>query len=336
MLIGSTASRNVIEVIVDAATYRDGRRQSGRLQSHEIVAAAAAASSEEFVWIGLYEPTSDEFDDVARAFDLHPLAVEDAIKAHQRPKVEDYGGMLFVVLKTAHYDDATEQIELGEIQLFVDAHFVVVVRHGLAAELSGVRQELERHPDRLRLGPGAVLHGIVDHVVDRYEPAVDGLEVDLDEVELEVFSGTNATSIERVYKLRREVIELHRGTKPLAQPLERLLKMDHLVVHDEAALRDVHDHVLRIIDRLDGLRDLLGSVLDASLAQVSVRQNEDMRRISAYVAIAAVPTLLAGVWGMNFEHMPELTARVGYPVALGVMFGISLVVHRVLRRAGWL
>ena len=341
-------------MIVDCAVYKDGKRRPGALPFDE--AFEAGREPDAFVWIGLYEPSKEEFAAVAREFNLHELAVEDAIQAHQRPKLEVYDETLFVVLKTARYLDDQEVVEFGEIMLFIGDGFVVTVRHKPASALGGVRQQMERRPDLLRYGPGAVLHAIVDRVVDDYFPVMRGLDDDIKESEKEVFSEEAGVvsrahrrrhrdrgqpvlnAAERIYKLKREVIELHQGTAPLVEPLDRLVRRRLPEIHPDLAeyFRDVEDHLLRVVDEVGGFRDLLTSVLDANLAQIGVRQNEDMRKISAWVAIAAVPTMVAGIYGMNFDHMPELRSPLGYPTVLAVMVGVCFVLWRAFRRNDWL
>jgi len=341
-------------MIVDCAVYKDGKRRPGELPFDE--AFEAGREPDAFVWIGLYEPSREEFAAVAREFNLHELAVEDAIQAHQRPKLEVYDETLFVVLKTARYLDDQEVVEFGEIMLFIGDGFVVTVRHKPASALGGVRQQMERRPDLLRYGPGAVLHAIVDRVVDDYFPVMRGLDDDIKESEKEVFSEEAGVvsrahrrrhrdrgqpvlnAAERIYKLKREVIELHQGTAPLVEPLDRLVRRRLPEIHPDLTeyFRDVEDHLLRVVDEVGGFRDLLTSVLDANLAQIGVRQNEDMRKISAWVAIAAVPTMVAGIYGMNFDHMPELRSPLGYPTVLAVMVGVCFVLWRAFRRNDWL
>ena len=323
-------------MIVDCAVYENGVRRPGKLALED--AYEAGRESDAFVWIGLYEPTEEEFESVRREFDLHKLAVEDAIKAHQRPKLEIYGDSVFVVLKPARYDEAKELVELGELMLFIGDGFVVSVRHGEVRELSGVRRDLEDRQDLLRCGTGAVLHAVLDRVVDDYAPVIAALDSDIDEVEAEVFSASGRSPAERIYNLKREVVEFHRALAPLVDPLERLMQGRIPFVH-EALLpyfRDVYDHLVKAVDQTNAFRDMLTSVLAANLTQVSVRQNEDMRRISAWVAIAAVPTMVAGIYGMNFEHMPELDWRYGYPLVICVTIGVCIGLHRAFKRNGWL
>jgi len=323
-------------MIIDCAVYENGKRRPGQVPFD--AAFEAGRDPDTFVWIGLYEPDRDEFDAVAREFNLHELAVEDAIKAHQRPKLEVYGDSLFVVLKTARYLEAEEEVEFGEIMLFLGDGFVLTVRHRPASALGGVRTQMESRPDLLRLGPGAVLHGIVDRVVDDYLPVVNGLDDDIKEVEREIFSHAGGSLAERIYMLKREVIELHQATAPLIEPLDRLVRrrLPHVHAELDEYFRDVEDHLLRTVEQVAGFRDLLTSVLDANLAQVGVRQNEDMRKISAWVAIAAVPTMIAGIYGMNFDHMPELHWRLAYPLVLACTAVFCLALYRKFRSSGWL
>lgn len=324
-------------MIVDCALYEAGKRRAGDLSLRE--AAAACRNADSFVWLGLYEPTHEEFTSVGREFGLHELAVEDAVKAHQRPKLEVYGESLFVVLKTARYVDETEMVEFGEIQVFVGEGFAVVVRHGEASALAETRRHLQDRPDLVALGPAAVLYGVVDKVVDDYAPVIDGLDNDIHEVELQVFSDTDSGNpVERIYKLKREVLEMQRATGPLLEPLAELYTRRLPVVGGATQdyFRDVHDHLQRVKEQVATFNELLSSVLEANLTRVSVRQNEDMRKISAWVAIAAVPTMIAGIYGMNFESMPELEQPWGYPAALLLIFTSCGLLYRAFRRSGWL
>jgi magnesium transporter len=323
-------------VIVDCAVYEEGRRRPGTLDLE--AAFDACRGDGAFVWLGLASPTEKEFDAVAREFDLHELAVEDAIHAHQRPKVEPYGETLFVVLKTTRYVDKREVIEVGEIQLFVNPDFVVSVRHGEASGLAEIRQRVEKRPDLLALGPATVLHAIVDHVVDDYDLAAHGVEVDIQEVEDQVFSPKRSNPAARIYYLEREVIAFQRAVTPLVPAVDRLSRghFDTIPKELHEYFRDVRDHLLRASGRIQGFRDLLASALHANLTQVSVRQNEDMRRISAWVAILAVPTMIAAIYGMNFDHMPELHWRFGYLMVLVLILIACGVLYRRFKQAGWL
>jgi magnesium transporter len=323
-------------VIVDCAIYDKGTRRDGDVDPSDALEAARERGS--FVWIGLYEPSEDEFDSIQREFALHELAVEDALHAHQRPKLETYGDTIFLVLKTARYIDPDEIVQFGEILVFLGDDFIVTVRHGEASGLQGVRENLESRPELLAHGPGAVLHAIVDRVVDDYAPAVAGLEEDIEEVENSVFSSERTNPAERIYRLKRETQEFHRAASPLLDPMDRLTggHVDQIHPEVQTYFQDVNDHLARVTDRLDVLNDGLNSILQANLAQVTVQQNDDVRRISAIVAIIAVPTAIAGIYGMNFEHMPELKWNLGYPVVLGVMALICFGLYRYFRRVGWL
>jgi magnesium transporter len=323
-------------VIVDCAIYDDGTRRPGDVALQDVFEASRGTGS--FVWIGLFEPTEDEFEAVRKEFDLHDLAVEDAIKAHQRPKIEVYDDSLFVVAKTARYDDASETVEFSELQLFIGPGFVVTVRHGPASALADVRRRLEQSPDLLRCGPPAVLHAVLDKVVDDYFPVLAGLDNDVSEVEAEVFTDRRMNPSERIYKLKREVLDFHRNTKPLAEGLQRLA--NNAVPHSHPDLgnyfRDVLDHLLRVVAEVESFGDLLSDALGANLAQVSVRQNDDMRTISAWLAIGGFPTVVGAIYGMNFEHMPELDEAWAYPLVLAVTLTVCFLLWRRFKRAGWL
>jgi magnesium transporter len=297
------------------------------------------------VWIGLHEPNAEEFDSVRREFSLHDLAVEDAIEAHQRPKLEVYGDTLFVVLKTANYVDP-DDLEFGEILLFIGDSFVVSVRHGEAADLHRVRVDLEREPKRLEHGPVAVLHAIVDRVVDDYQPVLSELDIDIAEVEDAVFSpGEGDVDGERIYKLKREVLDFRRAAVPLLHPLDRL-SAGRLALVDEDMqpyFRDVLDHLQRTVGQIDGYSELLTSVLEASLIQLQTRQSEqvnrqgeDVRKISAWAAIITVPTFVASFYGMNFEGMHELRWHFMYPAIVALMLALALGLFVMFRRARWL
>jgi magnesium transporter len=327
-------------VIVDCALYRQGRRDKVPDDLRDLGAALATARStgDSFIWIGLHEPTEAELEKVALEFGLHPLAVEDAVKAHQRPKVEEFADSLFVVLKTVRYDEETQQVELGDVMLFLGDSFIVSVRHGRARALSDIRRRLEIESDLLECGPAAVLYAVSDAVVDDYSTIAFAVEEDIDEVEERVFSLERTNDAARIYNLKREVIEFRRAVRPLVEPMSRLSTGQVQMVHERLHpfFRDVADHAVRVAEQVDGFDDLLGSVLNANLAQVGVQQNSDMRRISAWVAIAAVPTAIAGIYGMNFEHMPELRWTYGYPAALLLMAVICVGLYRGFKRSGWL
>ena len=324
-------------MIVDCAVYRGG----DRIETVHNIDQALEKSQEHpdnFLWIGLHHPSADEFDHVAKEFGLHPLAVEDAVKAHQRPKLEEYGGSLFVVLRTAEYDKAKREIELGELMLFVGDTFVITVRHGDAVPLKGVRKRLEEQHALLKCGPSAVLYAVIDHVVDEYTDVATALEDDIDEEEKAVFSSGSGGDAASIYQLKREVIEFRRAVMPLVEPAKKLADGKVPMVHEGTRpfLRDVADHVVRTAEMVEGFDELLTSVLNAHLALVSVRQNDDMRRISAWVAILAVPTTIGAIYGMNFDNMPELHWTYGYPMAVGLMALVCFALYKAFKRSGWL
>ncbi len=322
-------------MIVDCGVYTADGRLHGRIDP--VDALARARDVEGFVWLGLFEPEPAEFELVATSFGLHPLAVEDAIHAHQRTKFEHYGDSLFLVLKPARYIDSNEVVELGQIMVFVGRDFVVSVRHGSAGDLSSLRAPLDTDAESRSWGVGGVLHAIADRVVDDYDEVMGGLEDDIDQIEVDVFSMPRGKHAERIFRLKREVLDFRRAVDALVPAMARLVVGDVLLDSRlEPYFRDVQDHTLRIADRLHAVDALLDSALHANVAQVGVRQNEDMRKISAWVAIMAVPTMIAGIYGMNFDHMPELSSRVGYPAVLGLMLVACYALYRNFRRRDWL
>ncbi|MER8044061.1 magnesium and cobalt transport protein CorA [Streptomyces sp. NPDC094032] len=327
-------------VIVDSAIYRGGRRTDGPADLSDAL-AEARATGDAFLWVGLYEPTEAEFDHVSREFALHPLAVEDALKAHQRPKLEIYDDSLFVVLKPVVYDAASDRVSADELMVFIGDSFVVTVRHGEGAPLKAVRDRLEAEPEVLGHGPTAVLYAIGDAVVDHYLDVAGELQIDLEELETSVFDSASAPSTgtaERIYTAKRQVLEFRRASGPLVGPMAKLTTGLVPFVHDEAVpfFRDVNDHLLRANEQVEGLDRLLSDMLSAHLAQMGVRQNDDMRKISAWAAMAAVPTMVAGIYGMNFDHMPELHWVASYPTVLLLMAGIVVGLYALFKRRGWM
>jgi magnesium transporter len=326
-------------MIVDSALYRGGLRVPVSCQKDDLDGLRDEAQAEDaFVWVGMHEPSAEELDGVATVFSLHPLAVEDALKAHQRPKLERYEDGLFVVLKTLWYVDEQDAVETGEVNLFVGRNYVISVRHGRGTELHSARLDLESQSAVLGHGPSAVLYAICDRVVDGYEEVALALEEDVDEVEQSVFSPARSQDSKRIYVLKRELAEMRRAVNPLREPMKRFATASVPFVTHEAApfFRDVTDHVLRVSESIESLDNLLSTAFDAHLAQLSLQQNEDMRKISAWVAIAAVGTLVAGVYGMNFDNMPELHWHYGYYYALGLMGVASLLLYRAFKKSGWL
>jgi len=326
-------------MIVDSALYRDGVRVAVDCTKEDLGRIRDEASgAEDFVWVGMHQPDEDELNRVAEVFSLHPLAVEDALKAHQRPKLERYEEGLFLVLKTLWYVDEQDAVETGEVNLFVGRNYVVSVRHGEGGELHSARLGLEKQAGVLGHGPSAVVYAICDTVVDSYEAVATALEVDVDEVEESVFSPTRTQDSRRIYILKRELAEVRRAVNPLREPMKRFATGSVAFISQEASpfFRDVADHLLRVSESIETLDSLLSTAFDAHLARISVQQNEDMRKISAWVAIAAVGTLVAGVYGMNFDRIPELHWHYGYFYALGLMLVASVVLYRLFKKSGWL
>jgi magnesium transporter len=326
-------------VIVDSALYRDGVRVPVACSTSDLLALRGAATHErDFVWVGLYQPDLGEVVEVARVFGLHQLAVEDAVSAHQRPKLERYDENLFLTLKTLSYDDARDAVETGEINIFVGADFVVTVRHGEHGALHDARISLESREHVLAHGPSSVVYAVCDTVVDRYEDVAAALETDVDEVEESVFSPARTNDSVRIYTLKREIAEVRRAVLPLREPMRRFASGLVPGIDPEAApfFRDVSDHLSRTADTIDTLDSLLSTAFDAHLARISVQQNDDMRKISAGAALIVAPTLIAGVYGMNFDHMPELHWTLGYPFALLLMLCTSVGLFVWFKKSGWL
>ncbi|MGW8566099.1 magnesium/cobalt transporter CorA [Isoptericola sp. NPDC055881] len=338
--------------IVEAALYdADGRRVASFTRLAEVFRELRSRPGG-MAWIGLERPDETELAQLAREFDLHPLAVEDAIVAHQRPKIERYGETLFVVLHAARYVDATESVEFSELHVFVGPDFVVTVRHGACPDLAAVRTHLEAHPAMLARGPESVLYAIVDRVVDDYAPVVAGLDADIDEIESEVFGGDASVS-RRIYELSREVVEFQRAVRPLQRVCASLAKgAEKYGVTEEmqAYLRDVADHLTEVADRVESFRAALRDILTVNatlvaqrqneemthLTEVSIRQGEEVKKISGWAAILFAPTLVGTVYGMNFDIMPETHWSWGYPAALVAMLGVSVALFAVFRGKRWI
>ena len=320
----------------DSALYRDGKRALDGASLSELIASARKDGG--FLWVGVTEPSTAEFEKLAADFELHPLAVEDAITAKQRPKLETYEGMTFVVLRTTFYEEHASQVTTGEILTFIGDDYIVVVRHGEGSPLTAVRSRLEQIPELLKLGPYAVLHAIVDSVIDTYIAIAAELEKDVIEVEQSVFSDRKVYNSEKIYFLKRELSEFSHAIHPLQVPLQRLAVDFNDIVPDELApfFRDTLDHLHSAVDIADGLDNLLTSALSADLAHVQVQQNEDMRKITSWVALASTPTMVAGIYGMNFEHMPELGWTFGYPLVVGVMVAVTSFLYYKFKKAHWL
>jgi magnesium transporter len=337
----------VARAMVDCGVYVDGARLPGKYThaaAQEKTREMCAEGREAFVWIGLHEPDDHQMHAVAEVFGLHPLAVEDAVHAHQRPKLERYDDTLFLVLKTVNYVEhesvalAREIVETGEIMIFVGPQFVVTVRHGDHSGLATVRKQMDHNPEHLLLGPYAVMHAIADHVVDHYVEVTGLMEHDIDAIEENAFSSETETDIDHIYLLKREVVELKRAVNPLSVALGRIPADHKDLVGKEVLryLRDVLDHATSAADQITSYDEMLSSLVQAALAKVGMQQNTDMRKISAWVAIAAVPTMIAGIYGMNFEHMPELSWAYGYPAVLLFMAVVCGFLYRNFRRNHWL
>ena len=336
--------------LVDNPIYVDRRRSADPSTLEETFELLRERQG--MAWIGLYRPGVGEIRAVAKEFKLHKLAVEDAIAAHQRAKLERYKTTLFTVLRPARYLDDVEQVEFGELQLFAGTDFVVTIRHAESPDLGRVRRRLEKNPDLLRLGPEAVLYAILDQVVDEYAPVVAGLENDIDEIEDELFKGDPAVA-RRIYELSREVIEFQRATGPLTgilAALESGFEKYQVDTELQSLLRDVQDHAIRVVERVDSFRALLQNALTVhatlvgqqqndemrSLTEASLLQNEEVKKISAWAAILFAPTLVGTIYGMNFNSMPELHWAAGYPLALALMVATSVTLYVVFKRRGWL
>ena len=292
-----------------------------------------------FVWIGLHDPDAEVLAEVQQEFSLHDLAIEDAARAHQRPKLERYGDSIFVVLRTAHLDRANGAIEFGETHLFVGANYVVSIRHGASLPYIEVRSRCEASPDLLAKGPVFVLYALMDFIVDQYFPLVDSFEDRLEELEDDIFRQTlTRETTERIYQLKRNLLEVKRAVAPLVDMCNRLVRTDSALIPDDARVyfRDVYDHAIRINEMIDTLRELLTTALEANLSLISVSQNEAMKRLAGWAAIIAVPTMIAGIYGMNFKFMPELDWVLGYPVAMAVMLGACGFLYYRFKRSGWL
>ncbi|HET7071135.1 MAG TPA: magnesium/cobalt transporter CorA [Nocardioides sp.] len=326
-------------MIVDSAVYRQGRRVEDDLAAGDLASIRKLATEPgDFVWVGLHEPNEEELATVRNEFDLHPLAVEDAYHAHQRPKLERYEHTLFLTLKSLWYVDEDDAVETGEINMFVGPDFVITVRHGSGSELHSARRDLEAKSAVLTHGPSAVVYAVCDRVVDGYLSVMDSLEEDVDEVETSVFSPQRTNDSARIYTLKREIAEARRAVLPLREPMRRFATGAVPGIDENSApfFRDVLDHLTRAAETVDGLDQLLSTAFDAHIAQISVQQNEDMRKISAGAAIVVVPTLIAGVYGMNFHHMPELGWTYGYPYAIALMAAAVVLLWMWFKHSGWL
>ncbi|MFD7072917.1 magnesium/cobalt transporter CorA [Nocardioides sp. NPDC059952] len=325
-------------MIVDSALYRAGERDKTDCAPHDYASLRSGVTEEgDFVWLGLYQPSQYELDEVAEAFGLHPLAVEDALTAHQRPKLERYEGGMFLVVKTLWYVDAEDAVETGEVAFFIGPDYVITVRHGRGSRLAPARELLETSEEQLLTeGSYSAVYAVVDYIVDGYVRVMDGLTEDVDEVETSVFSNERTRDSARIYRLKRELAEVRRAVMPLREPVRRFATGEGAIDPDlRPYFRDVLDHLSSIAETVENLDTLLSSAFEAHLAQLSLQQNEDMRKISAGAAMVVVPTLIAGVYGMNFTHMPELDWTFGYPFALILMASVMAGLWIFFRKSGW-
>jgi magnesium transporter len=335
--------RHEHDAIVDCAVYVRGVRQPGHWGYAEAL-ATVRRTPQAFVWLGLHEPTADELADIATTYELHELPVEDAVKSFQRPKIERYPAMTFAALRTTRYvehtelTDTSEVVETGNVMMFIGRDFVITVRHGVSSELRSLRADLEHKPELLAQGPWAVAHGIYDRIVDSYLECAGDVERDIDQLEDSVFARDRRGSIQRIYQLKRELVEFKRAVLPLQRPLTDLAggQIADVPVEMQRYFRDVNDHLSRTVDQVTSYDELLNSILSARLTQVTVDQNDDMRKIAAWAGIAAVWTAIAGIYGMNFHYMPETHWRYGYFAVLGISLVASLVLYRQFRKSGWL
>jgi len=327
--------------VIDCAVYRDGLRQPGRRHFREALAEVRRDGG--FVWLGLREPAKEFFTGVAATFALDEFAVEQAVTARHRPKIERTGEAAVFVLRTTRYvehselTDTSEVVETGEIIIFLGPDFVVTVRHGDPSPLGPIRADLELRPELMALGPWGVAYGITDRLVDSYLDVATGFETDVETLEEHVFARGAHGRIAQIYQLKRELVEFKRAVAPLQRPMGALAEdRDHLRKEIRRYFRDVNDTLLRTVERIMVYDDLLNSILSARLAQVTVDQNNDLRKIASWAAIAAVQTAIAGVYGMNFDVMPETSWKYGYPIVLLVMLGAAVTLYRLFRRSGWL
>jgi magnesium transporter len=320
--------------LVDCAAYAAGSRV-GAVPLDEI--GQMLERGDRFVWMGLFEPEQDLLRQVQQQFHLHDLAIEDAYNAHQRPKIEQYDTSLFVVLRTAQL--ASGRLEFGETHVFVGRNYVVTVRHGSIQSMAGVRARCECTPQLLAQGPGYVLYSLMDFVVDQFLPIVQHYDQQVEEIEEEILDGVVSTeSTARIYRLKRDLLALRRAVTPLVEVCNRLMRFDIAQIPTETRpyFRDIYDHVLRVNETIDAQRELLTTALEAKLSMMSVAQNENMKRLTAWAAMIAVPTMIAGIYGMNFQNMPELSWRYGYLASLAVMVAACGALFYGFKRSGWL
>ncbi len=325
-----------MEAVVKCAAYAGGRRVAD-VAIDDI--SETLKQTDQFVWIGLHEPTAGMLAKIQEEFGLHDLAVEDALSAHQRPKFEVYGDSIFIVLRTAEIKSLQKRIEFGETHFFLGSNFIITVRHGSSLSYTDVRNRCEKKPDLLRKGPGFALYAVMDFIVDQYFPVNDFLEQELGELEEKIFKERpSRQTTEQIYQLKGELLEVKRAVTPLIDICNRLMRFDLELIPEDTRpyFRDVYDHVVRINEMVDNCRELLGTALEANFSLLSISQNEVSKRFAGWAAIIAVPTMIAGIYGMNFEFMPELTWRYAYPIVLTFTIGLCILLYILFKRSGWL
>ena len=325
-----------MEAVVKCAAYAEGRRVAD-VAIHEV--SDTLKQKDQFVWIGLHEPSAEMLSKVQHEFGLHELAVEDALRAHQRPKFEAYGDTIFIVLRTVEIKGIEERIELGETHFFLGANFIVTVRHGSSLAYTDVRNRCEKTPQLLRSGPGFALYALMDFIVDQYFPVIEFLEQALADLEERIFNEKpSRETTEKIYQLKRQLLEVRRAVSPLIDICNRLMRFDLELIHEETRpyFRDVYDHVVRINEMIDNARELLGTALEANFSLLSISQNEVSKRFAGWAAIIGVPTMIAGIYGMNFKFMPELDWPYAYPIVLTFTIGLCILLFVLFRRSGWL
>jgi len=323
-------------MIVNSGVYTEGRR-SANLAINE--ACDVLKKTDCFVWIGLHEPEEKLLQEVQQQFKLHDLAIEDAHRAHQRPKIEAYGDSIFIVLRTAQMNNETKQIDFGETHFFLGKNFIITVRHGSSLAYTDVRSRCESTPRLLRKGPGFALYAVMDSIVDQYFPVIEALDAELEKVEQRVFDDKPSRyTTEHIYQLKRQLLEVKRSVSPLIDICNKLMRFDITLISEDTRLyfRDVYDHALRINEMVDNTRELLTTALEANFSLISISHNEVSKRFAGWAAIIAVPTMVEGIYGMNFNFMPELKWQYGYPVVLTATIGLCVLLYILFKRSGWL
>ena len=325
-----------MEAVINCAAYAGGKRVAN-IRIDEV--GEVLQQPGRFVWIGLHEPGQDMLRLVQQQFGLHDLAIEDAHRAHQRPKLENYGETMFIVMRTAQINTDRHKIELGETHFFVGENFIVSVRHGSSIPYTEVRNRCESTPELLSKGPGFALYAVMDAIVDQYFPVIEELEQELEGLEEKIFGETfRRETTEEIYHLKRELMDLKRAVSPLIEICNRLMRFDLKLIPEDTRpyFRDIYDHVLRINELIDNARELLSTALDANFSLISIAQNDVSKRFAGWAAIIGVPTMIAGIYGMNFNYMPELHWIYGYPIVLTITLGSCVLLYILFKRSGWL